>query len=274
VKLPAILVPKEGGNLLKTTVVCLVFVAVDLLFVPSWARSPKRGLGLFFGILATFLFLFEMSYPLRRPRAKPFRGAKAWVQAHIYLGAVALLAVIIHAGFTLPHGFMGWLLLVLSAWVSFTGLLGVFLQKWIPAALAEGLRVTALFERIPSLVADLEAEAEGLIDGAGEAVDEFYRSQVREGLSQLTPSFSYLLDVRSGRDRALEPFRRMVDFVSPEDKERVEGLMNIYTDKMELDAQYSLQLILRRWTFWTLHVPLAGILLAVVAIHIFTWAAY
>jgi hypothetical protein len=274
VKLAAVLVPKEPGNLLKTTILCGVIVALDLLFVPAWLRSPKRGAGLFFGILATALFLFEMSYPLRRPRARPFRSAKVWVQAHIYLGLVALLAVWIHAGYTLPHGLMGWLLLLLSLWVTSTGLLGVLLQKWIPSALAGGLSVTALFERIPSLVEALEAEAESLIEGSSDAVDEFYRSQVREGLSKLKPSFAYLLDVRGGRDRALEPFVRMADFVSPEDKERIEGLMSIYTDKMELDAQYSLQMVLRRWSLWTLHVPLAGILLGLVAIHILTWAVY
>jgi uncharacterized membrane protein len=274
VKLPSILVPKQPRNLLLTLGASVLIILLDLAIVPSWQRSPKRGFGLFFGILATALFLFEMSYPARRPRARPFKSAKAWVQAHVYLGLIALVAVFIHAGYTWPHGLMGWLLLIASAWVSLSGLLGVFLQKWIPATLAEGLAVTALYERIPSLVKELEAEAEALAEGSSEAVEEFYRTQVRPGLSTLKPSTSFLLDVRGGRDRALEPFNRMADFVSPEDKETIEGLRNIYTDKMELDAQYSLQGILRRWSFWTLHVPLAGMLLGLVAVHIATWVFY
>ncbi len=51
-----------------------------------WPWSPKRGLGLGFGFLAALLFVFEMLYPARRPRARPFGTAQAWMQAHVYLG--------------------------------------------------------------------------------------------------------------------------------------------------------------------------------------------
>jgi hypothetical protein len=274
VRLPPILVPKEPRNLSGTLVLCLALVALDWVLIPSWQRSPKKGLGLVFGILATAIFLFEMSYPLRRPRGRPFRGAMAWLQAHVYLGLVALIAVVIHQGFALPHGLMGWLLFLLSLWVTLTGLVGVLLQKWIPLALAQGLTVTALYERIPSLVEGLEREAEMLIEGSSDAVEEFYRTKVRDRLQGLKPSFSYLLDVRGERDRALEPFRSIAGFISAEEREKIEGLRNIYTDKMELDAHYSLQTILRRWSLWTFHVPAAGILMGLVAIHILSWILY
>ena len=48
--------------------------------------SPKRGLGLVFGIVAALVFVFEMAYPYRRSRAKPLGTARRWLQAHIYLG--------------------------------------------------------------------------------------------------------------------------------------------------------------------------------------------
>src|SRR6185295_13259699 len=118
-----------------------------------WPFSPKRGAGLAFGILATSLFVFEMSYPARRPRARPLRTAQAWIQAHVYLGVVALAAVLAHSGFRWPHGGIGWLLLLLAAFTVATGLLGVWLQKFIPASLSEGLKVEAVYERIPELVA-------------------------------------------------------------------------------------------------------------------------
>jgi hypothetical protein len=274
VRLPRILVPKEPRNLVATAIVCAGLFALDLLLVPVWQRSPKRGLGLAFGVLATALFLFEMSYPLRRPRSRPLGSAKRWMQAHVYLGLVALLAVVIHAGYTLPHGLLGWLLLGLSVWTTLSGLVGVFLQKWIPAALAEGLTVTALYERIPSLVDGLTEEADALVESGSDALGEFYRTQVREELSRLKPSLGYFLDVRGGREGALAPFRRVAAFLPTEEQEKVESLMNLYSDKMELDAQFSLQGVLRRWSLWTLHVPMAGILLGLVALHILTWILY
>jgi hypothetical protein len=182
--------------------------------------------------------------------------------------------VLAHTGFTRPHGWFGWALLLLSFWVTATGLLGVFLQKWIPSALSQGLRVEALFERIPSLVEKLRDEADELMEGVSEGLENFYRREVREPLSRLSPSWGYVLDVRAGRDRALEPFQRMRQFVAPEEKDKVEDLMALYTEKLELDAQHRMQGVLRGWLTWTLHVPAAGLLLGLLAVHILTWVLY
>ena len=242
----------------------------------AWGRtwSPKRGAGLVFGILAALVFVFEMAYPFRRPRARPLASAKAWMQAHVYLGALAFLGVLAHAGFSLPHGAMGWALLALSGWVTTSGLLGVFLQKWIPSALSSGLRVEALFERIPSLVEGLLVEADELMEGTSESLDAFYRRDVRDLLSRLDPSWAYLFDVRAGRDRALEPFRRMGQYVAAEEKGKVSDLMEIYIEKLELDAQHRMQQVLRNWLSWTAHVPAAGLLMGLLVIHVLTWALY
>jgi len=267
-----VLRPKEPRNARATAGACAVLVAIFVAGATAWPWSPKRGLGLFFGLLAAGLFLFEMLYPFRRPKARPLGTAKAWSQAHVYLGVVALLAVVIHAGFRLPRGTLGWALLVLSAWTTASGLLGVWLQKWIPAALAEGLRVEALYERIPSLVGQLLAEADALMAGADEVSERFYRSEVRGALAGPRPSWGFLFDVRAGRDRALEPFRRIAQFVPPAEKERIDDLMTIFTEKIELDAHYSLQGVLRRWL--VLHVPTAGLLMGLLALHVFAWAWY
>jgi hypothetical protein len=34
------------------------------------------------------------------------------------------------------------------------------------------------------------------------------------------------------------------------------------------------QTVLRRWPAWTLHVPAAGILMALILIHILSWVVY
>lgn len=271
-RLSQVLRPKEPGNLRATAAAGAVLVVVFVAGAAAWPWSPKRGLGLAFGFLATALFVFEMLYPFRRPKARPLGTAKAWAQAHVYLGTLALLAVLIHAGFRLPRGGLGWALLLLSLWTTASGLIGVWLQKWIPAALAEGLHVEALYERIPALVDQLVAEADTLMAGADEVGERFYRTEVRPSLSQPNPSWGFLLDVRASRDRALEPFRRVGEFVDPSQKTLIDDLMNIYTEKIELDAHYSLQGILRRWL--VLHVPTAGLLMGLLAVHVFAWAWY
>jgi hypothetical protein len=240
----------------------------------AWPWSPKRGLGLAAGFLAAGLFLFEMAYPFRRSRARPLRTAKDWIQAHVYLGGLGLLAVLLHAGFRLPHGWFGWALLLLALWATLGGLLGVFLQKWIPAALAEGLRVEALYDRIPGHLEALRAEAEALMEGASDTLDNFYRTHVREPLARLQPSRRFLFDVRGGRDRSMEPFRRMKPFLEEGEREKLDDLMVIYLEKVELDAQYSLQRILRGWLAWTLHAIVGGVLLGLIFVHVLTWMLY
>ena len=263
--------PKEPRNLALAAAISALIAAAWA--VTSWLSpwSPKRGLGLAFGILAALVFVFEMLYPWRRPRAWPLRTAKAWMQAHAYLGAVALVAVAAHSGFRWPGGAMGWWLLLLSLWTTATGIAGVVMQKW-PAALAEGLRVEALYERIPELVQQLTQEADELMADTTDALERFYADEVRPALSGLRPSWAYLLDVRADRERALAPFERMARFVDVAEQAKVSDLASIYTEKIELDAHYTVQGALRRWPL--VHVPPAGLLMALLLVHVFTWIRY
>jgi len=138
--------------------------------------------------------------------------------------------------------------------------------------MAEGLRVEALYERIPALVQHLAEEADALIANASDPLERFYTTEVRGRLAAVEPSWVYLLDVRAGRERALEPFRRMITFVDPEEKEIVNDLMTIRMEKMDLDVHYSLQGVLRRWLI--VHVPPAALLMALLVLHILAWAVY
>jgi len=264
--------PKEPQNFKATAGIVVLFLVVyaGASYLTAW--SPKRGWGLAFGFLATALFVFEMAYPWRRSRARPLRTAKNWIQAHVYLGALAFVAVLVHSDFTWPRGSLGWALLLLSFWTTASGLMGVFLQKWIPATLAESLRVEALYERIPDLVKGLMAEADALMAGTSDVLSRFYRSEARPMLEKVNPSWSYLLDVRGGRDRAVEPFRRISQFIDASEKQKVDDLIAIIIEKSELDAHFSLQGVLRRWLIW--HVPPAALLMALLVVHIAGWMLF
>jgi len=270
-RLTAALQAKDPRNLKLTLLVSAFFVALWGLGAYFAPWSPKRGLGLAFGIFAALAFGVEMLYPARRPRARPFGTAKAWIQLHVYMGALAMLAVLIHSG-GFPRGSFGWWLFLLSLWTTLSGLLGVWFQKTLPAALAEGLRVEALFERIPDLVEQLVVEADTLVAEASEVLERFYQQDLRPSLANLRPSWSYVFDVRSGRERALDPFRQISAYVGLDEKGKVDDLMNLYTEKIELDAQWSVQRVLRLW-LW-LHVPPAALLMALVVIHVFAWLWY
>ena len=265
------LLPKHRAPL-ATTLLSLAFVATWTVASQLWPWSPKRGLGLAFGIFAAVAFVLAMLYPARRPRAWPMRSARDWLLLHLHLSFLASIAVLVHAGFSLPRGGMGWLLLLLTAATTLSGLGGVFLQRTLPVRTTEGLRSQALLDRIPEHLDALVAEADGRLTGAGEALESLYASEIRPALASLRPRWAYLQDVRAGREAALMPLRQIAPFVEAEDKDRLDDLVSLYTQKLELDAHHRVQWVLRYWLL--LHAVPGSVLLAAVAVHVFTWLWY
>jgi hypothetical protein len=234
--------------------------------------SPKRGLGLVFGIAAAVCFVVAMAYPARRPRARPLRNAEDWFQAHVYLGLLGMVLTLVHAGFAWPAGEMGWALLLASGFTTLAGLGGAFLQKALPAAAAEGLRVYAMHDRIPGLVADTRTQAEQAIEGAGEALQGLWEERLAPRFAGPEPRWSYLIDVRAGREDDLSPLRRLAPFVEAEDRERIDRLIVLFTTKLELDAQLRLQRVLRAWLAW--HVYPGAALLGLLVLHVLGFLVY
>jgi hypothetical protein len=232
-----------------------------------WPWSPGRWGGLAFGTMAAVLFLVDSLYPLRRRlMAWPFGTAQRWLQFHLYGGGLASLFVLFHVGFQAPEGQFGWWLLTLSLWTTATGLLGVYLQKYVPLVLASNLSVEAIYERIPELSSRLQGEADRLLAGGPDLIQRFYLDDLRAWLGTLSPSWSYVLDVRADRERRMAPFQEMSAYLSEPDRLRFSDLQAIVSEKMELDIHYSLQRLIRVWI--PLHAVPAIVLMGMLVVHI------
>jgi hypothetical protein len=258
----------------KRPIWLLVFgaaAATGVLFFVLFGRrhvwNPGAAAGLAFGIAAALLVFTQILYPFRRLLAAfPFGTVQRWLQFHIYGGLLGFLFVLIHAGFRAPAGFVGWALLSLSFWATVTGLVGVWLQKWIPAMIASGLNVLAVFDRIPELIEALRTESAALAAESSEMFERFYSEEVAPALAGVNTSWDYLLDVQGGRERRLARFNRMAPFLGEAERERLADLRAIFTEKLELDAQYSLLRILRLWSAF--HVPPAVLFVALILYHV------
>ena len=233
----------------------------------AWPWQPGRLGGLVFGTFAAVLFINASLYPWRRRwETKPLGTAQRWLKLHVYGSVLAFWFVLIHAGFRWPAGTMGWLLLLLSFWATATGLLGIWLQRMVPPLMARRLTVEAIYERIPELVAALVVEADALMAGAPETLSRAYAGEIRPMLATTRPTMQWLtgsapLVVKSG-----ESLNRIRPFVGSADRPRLDDLEAILQDKLDLDAQMSLQRVLRGWLI--LHVPPAILLIGLMATHI------
>ena len=262
----AVLTPKKPAWFTAS----IAAMAAALAVYAAWAwvmpwRAGRAG-GLTFGTIAALVFLVDGLYPLRRRLlAWPFGTAQRWLQFHIYGGIVALLCVFIHVGFLWPRGAMGVWLLALSVWTILTGLLGVALQKWIPAVISGTLRVEALAARIPELTRQLAGRADALMANASDRSQAAYRSDLRPSLQTPSPAWGFVANAQAGVHRYDRPLD-VLDRIET-DRQRITDLRAIVNEKAELDVHLSLQRALRAWL--VLHVPASLALLGLLAVHIF-----
>jgi hypothetical protein len=265
--LPAGLQPKRQSWFAATAAAAGASIAIAAGI--DWWRGWSAGdwWGLMFGTLAAVLMFIAALYPLRRRLMMwPLRTAQDWLQLHVYGGTLAALFVLIHMGFRWPGGQFGWWLLLLTLWTTASGLLGVALQKWVPNRLRSQLTVEVIYERVPGMITSLQGEASKTMEGASDVLQRFYEAQVQPALAGLSPSWSYLFDIHGGRDQRLASFDNIQAFVGEGDKTRLADLKTLVSEKLQIEAHYTLQRVLRLWPL--LHVPPAMLLLALIVAHV------
>lgn len=249
-------------------------VVVFLLNVLLSEVDAGSRWGIAYGIAATVLLFVVAAWGVRRRtmRIRSTGSAQNWVQLHVYGGFLFLLLVLMHDGFRLPHGSLtGWLLL-LSVWVTLSGLLGVFLQKWVPKMLTSGVSIEVLYERVPELVEAVRVKSEELVAGAPDAIQDFYARNIARALRAPKSRWVYYVDVTGGIQSQTKQFEYLRRLLAPEDQQKLDQIEKYYKTKLELDAHYTLQKSLRWWLY--AHAPVSLVLLVLACIHIVSVVVY
>jgi hypothetical protein len=199
-------------------------------------------------------------------------NAQNWLQFHLYGGALFLLLVFMHAGFRQPHGVLTWWLWFLSLYTTVSGIAGVLLQKWIPKILTSGLGIEVVYERIPELIREISEKTEALVQTCTDPVKDFYSKNVAVALAGPQPRLIYCVDITGGIQSRLKHFEYLRGFLPREEKEKLGRLETFYKTKLEIDAHYTLQRLLRWWLYT--HVPVSLVLLVLLALHAFAVLYY
>jgi hypothetical protein len=250
---------------------------VFLLNAAFFDLRPSNLWGLTYGTLAAVLMVGIALLGLRRRMTRlalkfGLGSGQTWLQFHLYGGALFLLLTFMHTGFRQPHGILTWWLWFLSIWVTASGFLGVVLQKWIPRLLTSGLAVEVVYERIPELIAEIGEKADALIQTATDPVRDFYQKNLALALATLRPRLIYCIDITGGIQSRLRQFEYLRGFLPAAEKEKLNALEAFYKTKLEIDAHYTLQKILRWWLYT--HVPLSLALLILLVLHLFAVLYY
>jgi len=143
------------------------------------ALRPSGALGLFFGVLACCLFVWNLTYLLKRSlRLGGFLpgSLRFWMGSHVFTGIFALLCVLVHAGFTLKNSAGGHALLGLAV-VVVTGSIGRYLYAFVPrAANGAEMDLDEVRNQLAALSGDWDRQGRGFGESVRTQIDELIAS--------------------------------------------------------------------------------------------------
>lgn len=254
---------------LLSTAICAAAYVYNLFTSPIDAGNFW---GLTYGSCATFFMTGVALYGIRRRKIKfatkhGLGSARKWLQFHLYGGGLFLMLVFMHSGFGIPNGALYLWLWLLSIWVTASGILGLVLQQWIPKILSSGLAIEVVYERIPELTRKIRKNAAALVEGCSQPVKDFYVKRIATSIKRPTLKLIYFFDITGGIQRRVQQFDFLKKVLCEDELKKFKELELMYKSKLELDAHYTLQKVLRIWL--VTHLPVSIILLVLVAIHLF-----
>ena len=131
-------------------------------------------MGLFFAALGTGIIVFECLLGLRKKYpASPLGRVKTWLSAHVWLGLLSFLLILMHSGFPLGTRAGGGADVDSSPSILASGIFGVALQNYIPRRMTELVTRETIFEQIPTVI-------RGLRDG-GRRARRVHHRRSRDG---------------------------------------------------------------------------------------------
>jgi len=199
----------------------------------------------------------------------PLLSSAAWLQLHLYVGLLTILAFLLHSSFRLPSGALEIALWCLFVVVAGSGLVGIAISRALPRRILDhGERVT--FERIPRFRAALAGEVHDLAmrsvtDSASNTIAAYYASRLFDFFSEPRDFLAHLAGSRSPLNKRLSQIRSLRRYLNDSERKLIDEIEARVVLKDNLDHQYALQLLLKGWLF--VHLPATYTLLLVVAVH-------
>ena len=271
----------------------LVLALAVVIYIPyAMGSIPPGGgtlLGLVYGtagfgaMAVVTLLALRKKFPIWR-----IGRTKAWMRAHLWLGALSLPLILLHAGFLFGHGLtsiMMWLFVVVYA----SGFFGAYLQHTMPRRILRDVPMETIYDQIgrvreqlldegDTVVADASGKLQVAVPVAASGANalasvmrigaddtaplrEFYTREMRPFLEH--PSSKHALaDPTSAAAR----FGKLRPLLQPALAGPIADLESLCEEERQLLRQERLHGILHGWLI--VHVPLSFALMALAVVHI------
>ncbi len=259
-----------------------VWIATLAVFagVAVWHRATRLALGdteFATGYLLFALILFLALYSGRKKLSMiPAGRASVWLTLHVVVGLTAMAVFGLHTQVVWPSGLIDQMLAALFYLVCASGAVGYGLQIWIPGRLTQGGR-ESIYERIPADLADLRAEVDkALLAAAGESghatLGRYYLETLAWYFARPRFALSHVLGGRRAEHWLKGRLGAIERYLSAPERPHLARIADLGALKTQIDGQYALQSLLKRWLL--VHVPLSAALLVLgfwhlVVVHVF-----
>lgn len=236
----------------------VIYVPYSLGSLPPSGGSP---LGLAYGI-AGFGAMVVVTLLALRKKVPIWRigRTQTWMRAHLWLGALSLPLILLHAGFLFGHGLTS-VLMWLFAIVYASGFYGAYLQHTMPRRLMREVPMETIYDQIGHVRPQLLDEGDTVAAGASAPLREFYTREMRPFLER--PSRAHPL---ADSALAAASFVKLRALVPAALGAAIADLESLCEEERQLLRQERMHRLLHGWLL--VHVPLAFALMALSIVHI------
>jgi hypothetical protein len=279
----------------------LALVLAVIVYIPytSGDVPPAGGsvIGLAYGIagFAAMAIVTLLSVRKKFPIWRIGR-TQSWMRAHLWLGALSLPLILLHAGFLFGHGLTSvlmWLFVVVYA----SGVFGAWLQHTMPRRILREVPMETIYDQIGRVREQLLDEADTLVaeasgklqvsvavpaspaDASAKAAAGALASVMRIGDDSAPLREFYMGEMRpfvekparahplADETSAAALFGKLRSLVQPALAGAITDLESICEEQRQLLRQERMHGLLHGWL--VVHVPLSFVLMVLAVVHIF-----
>ena len=250
----------------------LTVFAVVILYglIAIWDMNLRDPRYLDGWLLAGFM-LVQLSYHVRRGWfGRSIAPAARWMQFHSYTGYLVIALFLLHTQYRLPDSSIEWILWLLFAITSLSGVVGSYFSTTIPAKLElqrEGIEFDAIPEARQRLAEEAAALAEKAAeDTASRAIAEIYVSTLHDYFARPRNLVQHMRHSPWPLRRLSQKLEAVERYVGASGQESLQRMRQLTAAKSFLDFQFAQQLVLQAWLF--IHVPATYGLIVASVFHV------
>ncbi len=235
------------------------------------SASVPTGWTLFAILTGLALFNIRKKFP-----AFPLVNSSSWYVFHVAGGFLAIGIFWLHIGSFWPVGLYERCLAILFYLCTFSGILGLIIQKLFPLRLTQS-GAEYIYERIPSEISEIQKNAQDLLlactrETSRDTLATHYLETLHWFFQRPRFFFSHLFGGEKSAHWIQQRCSNLERFLNAQERGYLRKLFALADVKRKIDLHYALQTVLKSWLI--VHLPLAAALMALIVWHIMVVHVY